>query len=273
MRRLAIGLGMTAATGLLGGVLVGAAPAHAATVLTGTVATGHGPANLREAPSPSSALKGTKPQRARITLVCRATGPTIHGYVRTTNQWDRIASGYYISDGYVRRGAAPPVCPAAPAPANPIVASGWMVPVNAAVGDGFRPPGRPTHQGVDLLAARNTPILAAAAGVVVTMKCNASTNNCNVDGGANVAGCGWYVEIQHADQVITRYCHMGRQPLVSIGQQVSEGQVLGYVGSSGHSSGPHLHFEVHIGTRPAVPGNAIDPVAFMAGKGAPLGRH
>jgi murein DD-endopeptidase MepM/ murein hydrolase activator NlpD len=83
-------------------------------------------------------------------------------------------------------------------------------------------------------------------------------------------GCGWYVDVLHAGNVITRYCHMGRQPYVSIGDEVVVGQVLGVVGSTGHSSGPHLHFEVHVnGDRSSA--GAIDPVPFMREHGAALG--
>jgi murein DD-endopeptidase MepM/ murein hydrolase activator NlpD len=54
-------------------------------------------------------------------------------------------------------------------------------------------------------------------------------------------------------------------PAVIVGQHVTVGQIIGYVGSSGHSSGPHLHFEVHLnGDRS--PAGAIDPIPFMRGK-------
>jgi murein DD-endopeptidase MepM/ murein hydrolase activator NlpD len=56
------------------------------------------------------------------------------------------------------------------------------------------------------------------------------------------------------------------RPLVEIGQHVTAGQIIGYVGSSGHSSGPHLHFEVHLNADRS-PRGAIDPISFMRGKG------
>ena len=59
------------------------------------------------------------------------------------------------------------------------------------------------------------------------------------------------------------------RPLVSEGQTVTAGQVIGVVGSSGHSSGPHLHYEVHLGDHS--PATAVDPVPFMAAHAAPLG--
>jgi murein DD-endopeptidase MepM/ murein hydrolase activator NlpD len=151
-----------------------------------------------------------------------------------------------------------------------IAASGWTVPVKGAfVGSGFRTAERRSHQGVDLIVDRDTPIYAAAAGEVLVSMCQA-TNRCAGDGGVNVLGCGWYVDILHAGNVITRYCHMGHKPEVRVGQTVTAGQLIGYVGSTGHSSGPHLHFEVHLNGDGHSTG-AVNPVPFMADVGAPLG--
>ena len=83
-------------------------------------------------------------------------------------------------------------------------------------------------------------------------------------------GCGWMVEIQHAGNIMTRYCHMVQRPFVKEGQQVQAGQVIGRVGTSGNSSGPHLHFEVHLNDDRSSAG-AINPVPFMKQQGAPLG--
>jgi murein DD-endopeptidase MepM/ murein hydrolase activator NlpD len=140
------------------------------------------------------------------------------------------------------------------------------------VAQGFRTPQRPNHDGEDFMAPRNTPIRAVAAGKVVTVTCNASTGNCDVDGGLKIRGCGWYVEVRHENNIVTRYCHMVRRPSVSEGNRVTVGQILGYVGTSGNSSGPHLHFEVHRGY-PATRANAVDPIAFMASVGAPIGMN
>lgn len=158
--------------------------------------------------------------------------------------------------------------------AGQIAASGWTIPVKGAVvGSGFRTPQRPTHQGVDLIVARYTPIMAAASGVVSKVKCDedhSGRQTCNVDGYPGKGGCGWMVEIQHAGNIMTRYCHMVQRPFVKEGQQVTAGEVIGRVGTSGNSSGPHLHFEVHLNDDRSSAG-AIDPVPFMREQGAPLG--
>jgi murein DD-endopeptidase MepM/ murein hydrolase activator NlpD len=164
---------------------------------------------------------------------------------------------------------------AACATGGQITASGWTIPVvGFYISSGFRTPERPTHNGVDLAVARGTVIHAASAGVVSVVACQATTASgapysCDLDGGLNIGGCGWYVEIDHAGGIITRYCHMESRPLVVVGQQVAAGQPIGHVGMSGHATGPHCHFEVHInGDRSAA--GAINPVPFMAQQGAPL---
>lgn len=157
------------------------------------------------------------------------------------------------------------------ASAGEIAASGWTQPVVAEIVSPFGPRGGRLHAGVDLGVPKNTPIHAASAGVVRTVKCNVSAGDCDHDGSPSILGCGWYVDIEHAGGIITRYCHQIRHPDVSEGQTVTAGQVIGVSGTSGNSSGPHLHFEVHQNGDSSNAG-AIDPVGFMAGKGAPLGK-
>jgi len=151
----------------------------------------------------------------------------------------------------------------------------WTQPVHAPIVSGFRTPDRPAHNGVDLGAARNTVIVAASAGTVITVTCNATAADgspwgCDRDGSTQILGCGWYVDLANADGVITRYCHMQTRPFVNVGDTVAVGQPIGVVGTTGNSSGPHLHFEVHLGGDASRNG-AIDPLPFMAAAGAPLG--
>jgi len=116
--------------------------------------------------------------------------------------------------------------------------------------------------------------VAASAGTVTVVTCQAiapdgSDYGCDRDGSPTIKGCGWYLEIQHGAGIVTRYCHMLTRPAVAEGQPVVAGQVIGVVGSSGHSSGPHLHYEVHEGAHSSA--TATDPVPFMAARCAPLG--
>lgn len=93
--------------------------------------------------------------------------------------------------------------------------------------------------GIDIGAARGTPIHSAADGIVIIAR----------GGGAWNGGYGNYVVITHGNGTQTLYSHM-RSVIVSPGQSVSSGQVIGYVGATGLSTGPHLHFEVRGATNP-----------------------
>lgn len=208
---------------------------------------------------------------AKMRLTDAAQKVQRSAYPDAYQQWESVAADVvYSLTGCAGRPATGAPSGAECAAAGPIAASGWTLPVKAHVVSGFRTSDRPGHDGIDLGAPRGTLIRAASAGVVLAAMCNASTGNCDVDGSPAILGCGWHVDIRHAANVITRYCHMQSRPHVRVGQRIAAGQVLGKVGSSGNSSGPHLHYEVHI-NGDAGPGGAVDPMSFMAARGAGLG--
>jgi murein DD-endopeptidase MepM/ murein hydrolase activator NlpD len=99
------------------------------------------------------------------------------------------------------------------------------------------------HAGLDFAAPQGTPIYATADGRVTTA-------------GNNGNGFGNHVEINHGYGYETLYGHMFRVKVRS-GQMVKRGEVIGWVGSTGKSTGPHLHYEVHKGGRP------LDPIYFF----------
>ena len=103
--------------------------------------------------------------------------------------------------------------------------------------------GRP-HRGIDIAAPIGTPIVAAAPGVVTYS-------------GYNDGGFGYLVEVDHADGTMTRYAHNSRL-LVKAGQQVNQGEQVSEMGSTGFSTGPHLHFEIHPGGK-----GAVNPIAYL----------
>ncbi|PSK62111.1 Murein DD-endopeptidase MepM [Micromonospora sp. MH33] len=153
-----------------------------------------------------------------------------------------------------------------------IAASGWTAPLPGGVVSGFRTSERPSHNGVDLAADKRTPIHAASAGRVLVARCDpdrSGRRDCDRDGWPGKGGCGWFVDVLHAGGYITRYCHMIERPRVTPGQLVEAGEVIGLSGTSGNSSGPHLHFEVHIDSDRSSRG-AINPVPFMRERGAPV---
>jgi murein DD-endopeptidase MepM/ murein hydrolase activator NlpD len=273
-------LAVLATAGLIStGLFSGTTPAAAAATPTakvagtGTARTGGTPLNMRKSPSSSSARVGTVANGGKVWIMCQVAAEQVSGTVRTTRMWNRLANNAYVSDAYIiRTGVTVPSCSGTTPTAPPApVAGSWTRPVPAGLVSGFRTTARPTHDGVDLGAARNTPIRAAAAGRVIRVVCNVSAGSCDVDGKRTLRGCGWYAEIQHTANVVTRYCHMVRRPSVIVGQAVAKGQVIGYVGTSGSSSGPHLHFEVHTNAPPATSANAVNPVWFLRARGIAMG--
>lgn len=98
------------------------------------------------------------------------------------------------------------------------------------------------HYGVDLGAAEGTPIIATRSGTV-----SAATFD---------RTAGFYVNINHGDGFVSRYLHMTHY-IVSVGQQVEAGQVIGYVGSTGTSTGAHLHFGIYYN------GVAVNPANYI----------
>lgn len=118
--------------------------------------------------------------------------------------------------------------PAPPPPAATPAPTSWIWPVQAPILEFTEFSGAP-HLGLDMAAAAGTPVMAARSGTVVAAGWH--------------DGYGWYVLIDHGDGIQTRYAH-GSQLYVSSGEWVQQGQVLLPMGSTGRSTGPHLHFEV-----------------------------
>ena len=106
---------------------------------------------------------------------------------------------------------------------------------------------RKLHTGVDLAARTGTPIYAAGDGVIQYYKWQ--------------SGYGNKIEIQHVNGYETAYGHLSRYvDGLGVGDHVRQGQIIGYVGSTGQSTGPHLHFEIKIN------GNLVDPLSVKLPK-------
>jgi murein DD-endopeptidase MepM/ murein hydrolase activator NlpD len=115
-------------------------------------------------------------------------------------------------------------------------------PLNASISSGFGYRWGRLHAGIDMPVPEGTPIHAADGGRVAIA--------------GWMGGYGNYTCIQHTGSLSTCYGHQSRIA-VSVGQSVSQGQVIGYSGNTGHSTGPHLHFEVRVG------GNPVDPMGYL----------
>jgi len=144
---------------------------------------------------------------------------------------------------------------------------GWTRPLPVgkySVGSGYRSAARPNHHGVDLMAATGTPIYAINAGVILQSECDSPY--CNRPGNPQLPGCGYMVTVNHGGGIVSRNCHMVaiNVQVSRIGAPVPASALLGWVGSTGHSSGPHLHFQVHLNAPPAPNSTTVDPEWFMA---------
>ena len=115
-------------------------------------------------------------------------------------------------------------------------------PVNAPITSAFGWRWGRMHEGIDLGAAYGTPIAAAGAGTVIHA--------------GWLGGYGNLTVVDHGGGLSTAYGHQS-QIGVSVGQHVDQGQIIGNVGSTGHSTGPHLHFEVRVN------GQAVDPLGYL----------
>jgi len=218
--------------------------------------------NVRESATMTSAIVGF---RADNSILRVTDGPVVD---EEGDAWYRVSDGDLTgwvvanllissvapTDGTDGTAEQPTVTPVATTPAEPSsVLSYPLTDYRRTQGFGcsslgfypFDPDfGCNIHDGLDLAAPSGTPLLAAASGTVVT----AGWCDC---------GLGYYVEIDHGDGLHTLYGHMAEQPFVSAGQQVNRGDVIGPVGSTGISTGPHVHFMVRVN------GVAQDPENYL----------
>ena len=129
-----------------------------------------------------------------------------------------------------------------PAPTGAASAAGFVWPVHGVLTSGFGWRWGRMHEGVDIAVSNGTPVVAAKAGVVIVA--------------GWMGGYGNLVVVDHGGGVATAYGH-NTSVTVGVGQQVAQGQLIAYSGNTGHSTGPHVHFEVRIN------GGAVDPMGYL----------
>ena len=128
-------------------------------------------------------------------------------------------------------------------PEAPDYFDGYIWPTEGTITSGFGWRWGRMHRGVDVAGPIGTPVVAAASGVVERA-------------GWTSGGYGNIVEIRHPDGSMTRYAH-NNSVIVSAGQSVKQGQQIAEMGSTGYSTGPHLHFEIYLDD------DAVNPVAYL----------
>lgn len=142
-----------------------------------------------------------------------------------------------IPDGEVQETVSTPSPEASSSPSPaPSSGGGWLI---RPISGGIKTQGLHGYNAVDLAAPKGTNVMASAPGTVITTKSDRGWNG----------GYGNYVIVEHANGVQTLYSHLG-SVLVSRGQYVVQGQVLGHIGMTGKTTGPHVHFEVRGATNP-----------------------
>src|SRR3954468_24136721 len=179
-------------------------------------------------------LKDARTVRARAVARIRSSRHTLEGHRHVLEDKQakiqaRLA-GFTgtVSGGPIRHGSG-----------------GFIWPVNGPIVSPFGMRWGRMHTGVDIGVGTGTPIRAAASGTVSLMQSEASSG-----------GYGNFTCIQHSGAISTCYAHQSRFG-TSSGAHVAQGQVIGYVGCTGHCFGPHLHFEVRVN------GSPVDPLGYL----------
>lgn len=130
-----------------------------------------------------------------------------------------------------------PSSPSTPTTVTP--STGWIMPLKGFVTSCYKPPNRPDHHGVDISSVGGSgaggDVIASASGIVVFSGFGANSNGHN--------GYGFVIDIKHPNGWLTRYAHLHTLK-VRLGETVAQGQLIGIEGSTGHSGGTHLHFEI-----------------------------
>jgi murein DD-endopeptidase MepM/ murein hydrolase activator NlpD len=129
-----------------------------------------------------------------------------------------------------------------PGPTGQASAAGFIWPVHGILTSGFGWRWGRMHEGIDLAVSLGTPVVAAATGTVIVA--------------GWLGGYGNLVVVDHGDGVATAYGH-NTSVTVGAGQSVAQGQLIAYSGNTGHSTGPHVHFEVRIN------GSPVDPLGYL----------
>ncbi|QHG16248.1 peptidoglycan DD-metalloendopeptidase family protein [Nostoc sp. ATCC 53789] len=160
------------------------------------------------------------------------------GKMRGTTVTPQILPPLAAVDQYLPR----PIDELTPPPSSSTVAYTWPAKGTLTSGYGWRW-GR-MHKGIDVANSTGTPVVASAEGTIEKA-------------GWNNGGYGNLVEVRHPDGSTTRYAHNSKI-LVQPGQQVHQGETIALMGSTGHSTGPHTHFEIH----PSGKG-AVNPIAML----------
>ncbi|WP_327279543.1 LysM peptidoglycan-binding domain-containing M23 family metallopeptidase [Streptomyces sp. NBC_01205] len=203
----------------------------------------------------------------KLTLGAKGEAAPVEKPARTPAERSSVKQSSDAAPAPAPAAAAAAAPAAAPAPAEKntaaksaagtVSAAGFVAPVGSTgISTQYKTPGAMWssgyHTGVDFIASSGTTVRAVGAGTVVSAGWGGAYGN--------------EVVIRHADGKYSQYGHLS-QLSVSVGQSVTAGQTIGLSGSTGNSTGPHLHFEIRTG--PSY-GSDIDPLAYLRSKGVSI---
>jgi murein DD-endopeptidase MepM/ murein hydrolase activator NlpD len=226
---------------LIAGTILFASPAEAANKKVQVWTNGF-TLNVRETPSSSAKVVGKLKDRKIVTITCYKNGSTVNGQGGKTKIWDKLSTGGYVSDGWLKTGSNKPVVPACstakPKP-KPKADPGYRLPFpkgktytitqgpkeHAA---GYYP--KYNKHAVDFAMKKGSTVSASQSGKVYLAKAVKS-------GGGNM------VLIDHGSNKCTQYAHLNTIK-VKKGQKVKRGQTIGTSGDSGVAYGAHLHWNM-----------------------------
>lgn len=218
--------------------------------LAGVAAIGLAAATLDHTPSPSITAAVAEAHKERVEALDRANRAT-----RESATAQMLAAPAAPAASPTEEAPKPaPEATTAAAPA-PVVkaAAAFVHPMSRGeLSSCFGPRWGTMHAGIDLFTDAGEPIVAVTKGTVVAA-------------GWAYSGYGISVVVDHHNGYLTHYAHM-RDDAVRVGQKVKAGDVLGYEGSTGDSTGPHLHFEVHAGMW-----RQINPAPWLRERGIDIG--
>ncbi|MEQ1498744.1 MAG: M23 family metallopeptidase [Novosphingobium sp.] len=202
------------------------------------------------------ALANSAAANADVTAPLRAAQAARPSAAGGDEEFHQLFTGWKSADNgglavSATQTGAGPATAAAPTYRPVTVSIPSRMPVNGAAltsgyGMRFHPVigGRRQHKGIDLAMPTGTPVYATADGVISRADWFSSY--------------GLFISVEHGGNIQTRYGHLSRLN-VAAGQTVRKGDLIGYVGSTGRSTGPHLHYEVRIA------GAAVNPVPYLQG--------
>lgn len=211
------------------GAVATVSPAYADVTVRVSVPSGL-PLNIRSSPSVGASVIGSLANGTAVSIRCYSRGDWVDGIGGSTNVWDRLSGGGWVSDGFLETGSNTPVVPAcSTAPYKLPWRAGAAYTITQTPGNPYSHNDDYNRHAVDFAMPSGTPVLASAGGTVY------------FEGWSN--GGGIMALIDHGGNRCSQYAHLS-STIINRGQWVAQGQQIGTSGATGNATGPHLHWNI-----------------------------